>query len=243
MNKKAIAFGIMLVLVTIAAISVSFYYFVHDHNKKLQNAFTAEAISNFEEEQSRLKYYGKESIKLSAYNALYSMTRKSLVYLDSSCLVYGETYIWSDFCKPSNLESWFSEEFDSELKNLLDAYPKKIAFLTSMDKDLIKINIKLMNNTTSNLTLEYAFDINFNLTENNLSLTEFENLYAQVQEAKSKCNTDTECIKKEIKLEDWDIQVIQESGYLLFTLETKKSYFLNRGGILSFEKIKLKFAF
>lgn len=238
MNKKAITFGVTLVIITLVVISVALYSFLVTQKKVLQNTLTAKEILEFEQEQTRLKIYAKKASNLAFSQALYIMAENSLIKNLSECLAYEDRLIWQESCRPQNLKEWFLEIFSEKFSELMKMYPKQINFSLAFVDDIIKIKIELEEKKNSSISYSFfkSFEIDLNFTEK-INITELENLYQKLID----CKKNEDCLKK-ISLEKWDLKVEKYEDFFFIDVESKERHFINKAGALSFEKIKIKFA-
>ncbi|UCD21154.1 MAG: hypothetical protein JSW08_01245 [archaeon] len=247
MNKKAITFGITLVVVVLIAIGTSTYFFVRSREKVLQNTVTGDSILEFQEEIMKLKLYTEESVKLAASQTLYELALRSFVN-EQSCLVYRDRIVWGEDCNPSYLEERFLKKFEENFLLLMKEYPGDLEDYSYELKNNILIikssDIEKKVVADTNYSFIYSLD---NLAEVDLmvigiNITEIENMFGEVSQIKQQCSSNINCIKTGLKLENWDFEVSEETGYLIFEMKTKKYHFVNKGGNMYFEKARMEFA-
>ena len=248
MNKKALTFGITLVLIVIVLMAVAIYSFVAMQKTTLQSTKTSQAILEFEQEQTRLKIYAEQSAILTASQTIYEMSQKSMVN-SANCFYFENSFIWEDSCKPEQLDFWFSEKFKKSFSDLMDQYPKKIKnlYINFTNNTIIIQDVSLFKEVKKpvNYNITFKFDklVEINLSNEGLNLEEIQILYSKIIAAKQSCNNDPSCIQNRITLKNWDMSITSQSGYLAFNLETKELFSINSAGTILIEKIKLNFFF
>ncbi len=226
MNKKAIAFGTILIILTVISIGVSIYYFVHSEDKILHNINTADSTSDFDQELQRIKIYSNEAAKLAASQTLYELSQNALVN-SPDCKIYEDRTIWDSSCFPNNLDETFLNLFKINFAKIMDNYPEKLEnFEYSLENNILKISGTTLKKDINNYSYTFKFDdlVVINLENQGIDLKELESLYSN--------------IKENMNLKNWDAHITENNGLKLVDLETKGFYLINKG-LYVLEKIQI----
>ena len=253
-GKKAGVFAISMVIGMIIFISLSWHAFSIT-NRNL-NLGISKTITNNEDVKDRFIFYITESSKLAAAQAFHEIAKHSAG--NDDCKVIENKIIWNDECKPDqkSLKDEFLKRYNSSFIGFIKNYPEEnlrdieYFYLIENDKLISVASKKTLNSikeetfVTYNISSEFDASSIINLTELNIKLDDFGQIYEEAQNAITECrdsNNISSCVQNKLSFKRWQTEVKKEGSYLIFKCQTKNYFFFDDSGE-KFEPITLDFA-
>lgn len=236
-NKKAGMFGALMVLSMIVFMATAWFAFSKT-NEKINGSFNITALKNYYYEQDKFSFYMKESSRLSASQAFSEISKQAGINLTTKCNTYKNYIIWNENCFPDNLfiQQKFLEEYNKSFHNYINNYPNKefiVDFIHNFEDNKITSEGKKITLTTAkkssfavyNFSYEIIPKSNFDLASEKINLNNFREIYNIVINEKEKCSNEISCLKNNVVLNDWNVEIEKENNYILFNFSTKKFFF------------------
>ena len=214
MSRAQISVPVLL-LVIIAVLGSTFYYAVSFKNLT-PDAVNLEKSSQMFSEADKFEFYAKDFASFALQEA-YAETAKKPVTCEQQL---GLIPIWSA-CPPPN-----NQEVKNKIKTSFD---EKFGMGKSEIKDKLNVIIE-KNYSISDFNKIYFYNLSYNQTISfslDYPIIDFYEIYSQAVTEKDK-----------LLLDNWDVSVVDNGNYWIFTLNSKKLYLYEN----SFKPAELRFA-
>ncbi len=266
-NKKAGIFAVGMVLGMIIFIGIAWYAF-SSTNKNINSGIEISDATNYKNLQNTFSFYMNGVAKLSSTQSFYDIAKQAAINKENSnCNVYSEKnyFMWSSDCKPEQqfIEDLFVEKYNQSFYDFLQKYPEsgfesgfelqKIEYIHNLEEEIIKstapIKVLKTEKATAFATYNISYNlnpiINLNLSEQEIYLDDFIDIYhttnLAVQECKEQQNPEI-CIKNKLNFKRWTTKIQKSSSNFIFELKTNKYFFFKDSeGRQDFKQIKLNF--
>lgn len=256
-GKRAGIFAAGLVLGMIIFIGLSWHSFSTTNRNLNMGIIKALSSTQYKDMENKVSFYLDESAKLASSQAFYEIAKNSAVNKESMCNVINDNIIWNSNCRPEQqfIESMFIEKYNQSFYGFLENYLEedlKAEYIHIIKEGKIessaeqKTFVSQEGTSLSTYKLSYVLDpsITHNLNEQDIYLGDFEFIYQETDSVILKCKDNDDvvsCVKKNLNLARWTTKVKKEASYLIFELETKKSFFFEDPEE-KFEPVVLNFA-
>jgi|GEM_PF-2778437 len=247
-NKRALAFGWGMVMAMIIFMSTAWFAFTTTNQKISAEITSLSILEDYYKEQDRLIAYSETSSKLALSQSFYQLAKDSAIDITNSCKVINNVMVWNNNCHPNAdfVKQKFLEYYDTNFNSFMLEYPNKMDItytnvlenttLISRASPVTFSSEKQGTFAKYNFTYNFEPSIKINLTEQGISLEDFESIYNKILE----CNKKIECFQK-INLENWDISTESQGSWFLFKLKTKKPFIFYENDIENYAPIELNF--
>ncbi|MEM2954856.1 MAG: hypothetical protein QW625_02835 [Candidatus Nanoarchaeia archaeon] len=263
MKRKAGIFAAGMILAVLIFMATAWHTFSTTNKKISVGIETLPTLTNFYDEQDRFSIYIKESSKLAASQALYNLAKDAAIDKNKElCRIEPQTgyIIWDSSCKPelSFIKQKFLQNYNKSFNEFIQKYPNanlRPTYINEFDETTAKnkeikstalpiIFQSIEKGTFAVYNFSYVIETStkINLTEQNIYLEDFEEIYNKIIEEKAKCQTlDVDCFKN-LNFDRWNFDVERQGSYIIFKFKTKAIYFFQETSIERYAPIELNFA-
>ena len=243
-QKKAGVFAIGMVIAMILFMTAAWFAFTATNNKITFETRALEPLMDYNNEYDRFIIYRDESAKMAASQAFYEIARDAGIDKNQdSCTVYNNYFILSDNCKPGTnaVRAKFIDIYNRSFNNLMSLYPQYnfrnniYSVMYSSDRNMIEFKTDKIKPSSQvktdfavyNLSYEVDPSATVNLSEQDIILEDFEEIYLKIINAKNSCvgREITSCMKSKLEFVRWHFDAEKQGSHLIIKMKTKSSYF------------------